>query len=340
MRKTYILALLITMVSLQAFGWESLRMMNASNYFYGPWEPAEDDPELIFNPTTGYFESGVLDFTRGDAFKFYIEEPDSLRLIAPLVSSPIQLNVLNPYSRDLDPGKGAWILSKFADQDAEEGKITISLKTDSLIHISVTQIDPPEEKIPEALYIWGSIDGADDGRYFNMGVLLPTDEDSLVFTGEFPVPDVPGPFDYWNPEFKHEDEEDWPTHGFIFLLSPEQKSIGTNRAMLIGGYYMNRTLDFSDVGETLTIPISNRGGGAIFDLTPGKTEFILDYAQMTLTAIYRGETTGVHSASREANSIKVFNLQGIHILTTTTRDDLQNLPSGLYIINGKRTLIP
>lgn len=340
MRKTYILALLITLVSLQAFGWDSLRMMSASNYFYGPWEPAEDDPELIFNPTTGYFESGVLDFTRGDAFKFYIEEPDSLRLIAPLVSSPIQLNVLNPYSRDLDPGKGAWILSKFADQDAEEGKITISLKTDSLIHISVTQIDPPEEKIPEALYIWGSTDGADDGRYFNMGVLLPTDEDSLVFTGEFPVPDVPGPFDYWNPEFKHEDEEDWPTHGFIFLLSPEQKSIGTNRAMLIGGYYMNRTLEFTDVGETLTIPISNRGGGAIFDLTPGKTEFILDYDKMTLTAIYRGETTGVPTPSREANPIKVFNLQGIHILTTTTRDDLQNLPSGLYIINGKKILIP
>ena len=36
---------------------------------------------------------------------------------------------------------------------------------------------------------------------------------------------------------------------------------------------------------------------------------------------------------------KVFNLNGANVLNTANRSDLNNLPEGLYIINGKKVMI-
>ena len=36
---------------------------------------------------------------------------------------------------------------------------------------------------------------------------------------------------------------------------------------------------------------------------------------------------------------KVYTLQGINVMTTTDKSLINNLPSGLYIINGKKALI-
>lgn len=49
----------------------------------------------------------------------------------------------------------------------------------------------------------------------------------------------------------------------------------------------------------------------------------------------------VDSVDRDAQSgpYHVYNLQGVMILKTDDKDKIEELPSGLYIINGKKTLI-
>lgn len=64
--------------------------------------------------------------------------------------------------------------------------------------------------------------------------------------------------------------------------------------------------------------------------------YIYDY----FTYVYPSSAAGVESVADSApEGYKVFNLNGVNILNTQNKEDLKNLPKGIYIVNGKKTAI-
>lgn len=56
-------------------------------------------------------------------------------------------------------------------------------------------------------------------------------------------------------------------------------------------------------------------------------------------SIIDSESSGIEGISQEAGVYKVYTIDGQLVLSTPNFKEVQNLPSGLYIINGKKTLI-
>lgn len=55
--------------------------------------------------------------------------------------------------------------------------------------------------------------------------------------------------------------------------------------------------------------------------------------------IHNGSVSVKNIFSSEQNSYRVYNIQGIPVMTTKNTDDLRSLPAGLYLINGKKIII-
>ena len=57
--------------------------------------------------------------------------------------------------------------------------------------------------------------------------------------------------------------------------------------------------------------------------------------------VVRKSNAGIEgiSSSEEQGTFVVYNLQGIMVLRTKLMQELQNLPAGIYIVNGKKTMI-
>lgn len=78
------------------------------------------------------------------------------------------------------------------------------------------------------------------------------------------------------------------------------------------------------------------------DVTLSADSRSLDGKDYTLTATYYNSnpSSGVDGIGEEAaNEWTVFNLQGINVLNTKNHDDLNNLPAGIYIVNGRKIVI-
>ena len=69
----------------------------------------------------------------------------------------------------------------------------------------------------------------------------------------------------------------------------------------------------------------------------GPISFTLN-TQGRMVSIY-AEGADVKTIDVENGPTVVYNLMGVKVLETSDRDDLNNLPKGLYIINGKKTLL-
>ena len=64
------------------------------------------------------------------------------------------------------------------------------------------------------------------------------------------------------------------------------------------------------------------------------------FAGMAAAAyIFGVDNAGVESIVADADGYKVYNLQGVNVMTTKDKNELSQLPAGIYIINGKKTLI-
>lgn len=65
-----------------------------------------------------------------------------------------------------------------------------------------------------------------------------------------------------------------------------------------------------------------------------------DWAQY-FSQIFPLSTNGVDSLiyNNEFDTYKIFDLKGTNVLNTKNRSDINNLPSGIYIINGKKVVI-
>lgn len=79
---------------------------------------------------------------------------------------------------------------------------------------------------------------------------------------------------------------------------------------------------------------------AIFTENKGTTPAtVLNAAALQLPEVTSNESTVSAIESADYNIMSVYNLQGICIIKNATDDQLQTLPAGIYIINGKKTIL-
>lgn len=93
-------------------------------------------------------------------------------------------------------------------------------------------------------------------------------------------------------------------------------------------------LDLPSGSYTLVVP-----EGAVFLYMADYTVYCNAASEYKFTRT-DGEWTGVKTAEAEADGIyRVFNLQGVGIMTTRDSEALKTLPKGIYIVNGRKIMV-
>lgn len=67
------------------------------------------------------------------------------------------------------------------------------------------------------------------------------------------------------------------------------------------------------------------------------TTFVMPETAVSIKAVYK-TASGIQNVSNDETAFKVFDLKGRLLFNSATRNDLQTLPSGVYIINGKKVI--
>ena len=67
----------------------------------------------------------------------------------------------------------------------------------------------------------------------------------------------------------------------------------------------------------------------------------INSSRVQLGSVRFGASTGIENVTIDMDGelFRVFNLNGVNVLNTTDRDELRNLPKGIYIVNGKKVVI-
>jgi hypothetical protein len=65
----------------------------------------------------------------------------------------------------------------------------------------------------------------------------------------------------------------------------------------------------------------------------------LDHSQDVVADYYFGNAAIDKIFGEDTAEFTVYNTQGILVLYTTNRDEVKNLPQGIYIINGEKFLL-
>lgn len=324
-----------------AFAQDKVYVVTGMNYFSGPFVPSEDDVTLTLNSETGFYENPEASIMMGknapgitqrypNAFKFYTRDDDGeITYIGANIAMSIDLFTGNPNERDFEIGDTAWRISKFADGTSNEGEVTMAVCLDGAnSKLIVTQINI-EEEMPEALYLWGSTDGGAT-ELQNMTSLVPSEENPMVYTVEFDVPNCPGPFVYDDPEFKPT-EEDAPTSGFMFFLTPEKDNIRQSTIVRYMGAINARTIDMTEVETSAEIQLYKNNGGNVIDMTPGKSllSFNLETLVLTVERVEEDSSAVISIEAAGETTPVYFDLQGRKV---------NNPEKGVYVkVTGKNS---
>lgn len=122
-------------------------------------------------------------------------------------------------------------------------------------------------------------------------------------------------------------------------------NVAADAGEVIGTYDMVRPISFADgvqafpgtafsisnvEGKNLSVKVNNA------EVTPEEGAYIFTTgAQDTQVEISAAGNVGVGEINVEGNST-VYNMQGIPVMRNASASDIENLPAGLYIINGKK----
>ncbi len=116
-----------------------------------------------------------------------------------------------------------------------------------------------------------------------------------------------------------------------------------NREVVIDNNEINKEIDeMNPTATILTVPVPNNMEGAwtvtvsLYNLTSADG---LDHSQDVYAEYYYGIAAVDKVFGDETTEFTVYNTQGILVLHTTNRDDVKNLPNGIYIINGEKFIL-
>lgn len=314
-----------------------------ANYYY--ISAKEGDPYLVLNPETGWYE-GVTITTTGKNYgwKFYTKDANgNITWYGALIVSGINFLTTNPYTGTyfsggkIDFGSSAWYAKTYlpdANVTVADISLAVNLTTGE---VKFEQVNIPEV-IPEAYYVWGNITGPGN-TYRNYGTLVPSQTNTDLYEAILDVPEVAeGTMT----------EDDEPVPGFLFSIGNSATSYAP--ITIFNAEYASQgnptTFDFSNE-KSMTVrlyggTIAPNGNplSSMYDVTPGSTLFSFDYKTLELTLTYLGEETGISDVAGEnAEGYTAVTLQGITVLRGATATDVDRLPAGIYIINGKKTVV-
>ena len=110
-----------------------------------------------------------------------------------------------------------------------------------------------------------------------------------------------------------------------------------------GQEYANWATGFTALGGTkVTVAVDNKKALVTIDGEKAETDengnYVVEITKDTNITI--SETTGIESVSIAPNAINnnVYNMQGILIIKNASTEQINNLPAGLYIVNGKKVV--
>ena len=243
--------------------------------------PGADDQALTLND--GVYE-GKVSLTKDVAFRFYVGTASDYQVLGPsrdTYTTQVSFSTYQNYEGtcfwyDTTAEKGNW--TPFMEQGITELEVNMTVNpTEGTVVFAPIQ---PKEPAPEAMYVWGSIDGGETFKSF--ATLEPTDDNPYVFTVTFDVPKC-GPFDGMGsgqaPGIQDKNE------GFYFKLS-EANTGGGN----MYGYPTNdddpdgKYIELEEDGEPYVATLARTQASNLVALTPGLTTFTFDFETWEFTA--------------------------------------------------------
>lgn len=345
------------------------------------WSPSADDQQLSYDAATGFYSSEPFMMGKGtimapseypNAFIFYTKDSDdNIHYIGAIMSTAIDFTLNNPYVKDFEPSNSLFWINKFFDPKSTSGEVQVSvnIKTGILIATQVNIVD----NAPDFIYLWGTDNGG-ASALVNMATLTPSEADPNIFSVDFEVPYVPGPFVYDDPEMKPT-EEDAPTSGFMFQLSPEGTKLNQSSVTVFLAPINGRTILEGE--NDVTIQLARKQGGSVIDQNPGLTRITFNYKTLELNMVNldpdapkpgpgtdpddpntpdnpddpntpdnpddpntpdNPDDSGVAGVTTADALLNVFNMQGVQVLSGASAADFNNLPAGVYIVNGKKVV--
>lgn len=256
---------------------------------YGTFQTNDTDPVLYLNKETGWYSGATIEVPKLQyAWKFYRKNGSDIEWIGAIIPQAVNFATSNPYESTYEEGSSAWRVIGFDGTTEGEIALAINPTTHQVIFTQTNAV----MVIPEAVYLWGAIKEAsgngsgedtNDIRYSVVGTLVPTEENSSVFTLTTDIPEV--------------------TKGseFLFFLSKNEDTYKKLNDNYFGAYTSTNqdntegfppALDFSNSGTMTmqlysgTITPSGMATSSISDSFPGSTTFTFDFETKMLTAVY------------------------------------------------------
>ena len=243
--------------------------------------PGADDQALTLND--GVYE-GTVSLTKDRAFRFYVGTASDYQVLGPsrdTYTTQVSFSTYQNYEGDCywydtTAEKGNW--TPVMEQGVSEIQVNMTVNPGE----GTVVFEPiqPKEEAPDALYVWGSIDGGETFKAY--ATLEPTAENPYIFTVTFEVPKC-GPFDGMGsgeaPGIYDKNE------GFYFKLS-EANTGGGN----MYGYPASdddpdgKYIELAEDGEPYVATLGRTQASNLVDLSPGLTTFTFDFENWNFTA--------------------------------------------------------
>lgn len=278
-----------------------------------PINPDSNDPKLIFNSETECYEGEVIDWPRLGVNPYNAKIPYSVTdgvVTYYGVVGPTQQFIFNTtpsssfqFTVSTDPsGFKGFGLSTANNNSIEDVKVSINLSTST---ITFTQFESGSGSVlPELV----SVDP-------ESGTKITPDEDGgteiiITFSGKVTSMDVIS-----------EDSTLYPTSnedGTVWTIPVTARVIENSMAENHGLLLIKIQKVYAD-----NLPVGFPGGNSV----------------LTLEYPIEDKNGGVEQITDSAMGWKVYSVEGVPVLTTDRKSELDFLHPGIYIINGKKVLV-
>lgn len=131
--------------------------------------------------------------------------------------------------------------------------------------------------------------------------------------------------------------EDIPEYDITVTGGKALNNENTEIAKAVAGTTVTITANAAADGMEFDEWVVESGDITLADAKNSTTTFVMTEAAVSIKAVYK-TTSGIQNVSDDGRKVKVFDLRGHLLINNETKSDVQALPSGVYIVNGKKVV--